>query len=123
MILAQHGAAVTVTGRSLVDLEQVVRSIEQVGGRGLAVAGDISNVDHARGVVEQTVARFGGVDVLVNSAAHIGGFHDVAGMPEAEWRDVLSVNLDGVFFICKYAVPEMIKRGGGSVIHISSVEG
>lgn len=122
-VLARHGAAVTVTGRDAEALARVVAAIESAGGRALAIPGDIAQAEHGRAVVEQAVARFGGVDVLVNSAAHIGGGHDAEAMPESEWREVLSVNLDGVFYISKYALREMVKRGGGSIIHISSVEG
>jgi NAD(P)-dependent dehydrogenase (short-subunit alcohol dehydrogenase family) len=84
---------------------------------------DTSRPEQARSTVAETVARYGGLDVLVNSAAHLGGMHDAAAMSETEWRDVLSVTLDGVFYCSKAAVPEMIKRGGGAVIHIASVEG
>jgi len=84
---------------------------------------DTSQPDQVRLAIEQVVTRFGGLDVLVNSAAHVGGLHDVATQSEAEWRAVLSVTLDGVFYCSKYAVPEMIKRGGGAIIHIASVEG
>lgn len=84
---------------------------------------DVSQAKEAQNAVEQVVAAFGGLDVLVNCAAHLGGFHDAASMSEVEWREVLNVTLDGVFYCSKFALPEMIKRGGGSIIHIASVEG
>ncbi|HMN29256.1 MAG TPA: SDR family oxidoreductase [Caldilineaceae bacterium] len=79
--------------------------------------------EQALRAVAEATAAFGGLDILVNAAAHLGGFHSVATMPEAEWRTVLQVTLDGVYHCSKYAVPEMVKRGGGSIIHIASVEG
>jgi NAD(P)-dependent dehydrogenase (short-subunit alcohol dehydrogenase family) len=68
-------------------------------------------------------ASFGGLDILVNGAAHLGGFHDAATMTTEEWRSVLSVTLDGAFYCSRAALPHMLKRGGGSIIHIASVEG
>lgn len=90
---------------------------------GLYLHCDTAQPQQTRDAVDATVARFGGLDILVNNAAHLGGVHDAASMPEAEWRAVLSVTLDGVFYCSKYAVPAMITRGGGSILHIASVEG
>lgn len=108
----------------------VVADINEGGGRataaeigGLFVRCDTAQPEAARDAVAQTVTTFGGLDILINSAAHLGGYHDAAAMPESEWRAVLSVTLDGVFHCSKYALPELIRRGGGSVVHIASVEG
>ena len=108
----------------------VVADVNEAGGRETAAAAsgvfvrcDTARPDQARAAVEACATAFGGLDVLVNCAAHLGGMHDVAAMPEAEWREVLSVTLDGVFHCSKYAVPEMVKRGGGAIVHIASVEG
>lgn len=84
---------------------------------------DTSQPDQARAAVERTAAEYGGPDILVNCAAHLGGPHDAAATSPSVWRDVLSVTLDGVFYCSKHAVPEMIKRGGGAIVNISSVEG
>ncbi len=91
--------------------------------RGIFVRCDTSRPEDARAAVERTVAAYGGLDILVNGAAHLGGYHDARAMPEEEWRAVLSVTLDGVFHCSKYALTEMLKRGGGSIVHIASVEG
>ncbi len=84
---------------------------------------DTAQIAQAEAAVAQTVELFGGLDILVNAAAALGGMNSVATMPQAEWRAILSVTLDGVYHVSKFAVPEMIKRGGGSIIHISSAEG
>ncbi len=108
---------------SIADINDVNgRETAQAAG-GLFVHCDTSQPEQARLAVAQTVTAFGGLDVLVNSAAHLGGLHDAAAMPEDEWRAVLSVTLDGVFYCSKYAVPAMRERGGGSIVHIASVEG
>jgi NAD(P)-dependent dehydrogenase (short-subunit alcohol dehydrogenase family) len=64
----------------------------------------------------------GTVDILVTAAAHLGGYHDVAAMPETEWRDVMRVSLDGVYLVSHHFLP-LMRRPGGSIVHIASVEG
>lgn len=100
--------------------------------QGAATAGEIGGVffscdtsrpDDVRVAVARVEADLGGVDILVASAAHLGGPNDVATMPEAEWREVMAVTLDGVFHSARYAVPAMIRRGGGAIVLIASVEG
>jgi NAD(P)-dependent dehydrogenase (short-subunit alcohol dehydrogenase family) len=97
------------------------RHAEAIGG--LFVYCDTSQAEQAASAVTQTVAAFGGLDILVNAAAHLGGYHDAAAMSVEEWRAVLAVTLDGVFFCAKYAAQEMLRRGGGAIVNIASVEG
>ncbi len=107
-----------------------IADINEAGGQataaeigGVFVRCDTSQPEAACEAVAQTVTAFGGLDILINSAAHLGGYHDVAAMPEGEWRAVLSVSLDGVFHCSKYALPELVRRGGGSAVYIASIEG
>ena len=115
---AQEGAQVMVA-----DINDAAGQATATAANGRFVHCDTSQPEQTQAAVAQTAAAFGGLDILVNGAAHLGGMNSVATMPEAEWRAVLSVTLDGVFYASKYAVPEMIKRGGGSIIHIASAEG
>src|SRR5439155_8367445 len=77
------------------------------------------DVDHA---VAAAVARFGGLDVLINNAG-VGIFADVADMTPAQWAEVIETNLTGVFNGCHAAIPHMRRRGGGFIINISSLAG
>lgn len=115
---AQEGAKVTVA-----DINDKAGQATASEAEGIFVSCDTSQPEQVRAAIAQTVNAYGGLDILVNAAAHLYGLHNAADMPEAEWREVMSVTLDGVFYCSKYAVPEMIKRGGGSIIHIASVEG
>jgi NAD(P)-dependent dehydrogenase (short-subunit alcohol dehydrogenase family) len=91
--------------------------------QGLFIGTDISNAEQVKAAVSRTVGEVGGLHVLVNSAANLGGYHSATAMPEKEWRDVLSASLDGVFYASKYAGIEMKSNGAGSIVTISSVEG
>jgi NAD(P)-dependent dehydrogenase (short-subunit alcohol dehydrogenase family) len=115
---AQEGAKLTVGD---VNDEQGKKTAADVAG--IYVHCDISQPRDAIAAVRRTVTEHGGLDILVNCAAHIGGLCDVATMEESEWREILDVTLDGAFYCSKYAVPEMIRGGGGAILHIASVEG
>jgi NAD(P)-dependent dehydrogenase (short-subunit alcohol dehydrogenase family) len=115
---AQEGADVVVA-----DINTTGGQATATEAQGIFVQCDTAQPQQAREAVDRCVATFGGLDILVNGAAHLGGMHDAATMDETEWRAVLGVTLDGVFYCSKYAVPAMLKRGGGSIIFIASVEG
>jgi NAD(P)-dependent dehydrogenase (short-subunit alcohol dehydrogenase family) len=90
---------------------------------GLFVRCDTGQADQAANAVAQTVAMFGGLDILINAAAHLGGNHDAVEMSTEEWRAVLGVTLDGVFYCSKYAAQAILQRGNGAIVNIASVEG
>jgi NAD(P)-dependent dehydrogenase (short-subunit alcohol dehydrogenase family) len=115
---AQEGAKVAIA-----DINDADGQSAAAEAGGVFVHGDTSQWEQAQTAIQTVVSAFGGLDILVNSAAHVGGMHDAAAMSEVEWREVLSVTLDGVFYCSKYAVLEMLKRRGGSILHIASVEG
>ena len=84
---------------------------------------DVSKKDQIVQLIQKIKINYKSLDILINCAANIGGYDNVMDISEREWRNVLSVSLDGVFFCSKYVLPEMIKIGSGSIINISSVEG
>lgn len=122
-VFAREGAAVVVTGRRKDMVEAVTRTIEQAGGRALAVAGSVTDEAHARSAVDQAVRTFGKLDILVNNAA-IGVFgkllHET---PDEDWDQMLAINLTGVFRMTRAAIPALLRAGGGSIVNISSVGG
>lgn len=84
--------------------------------------GDISKITDVENAVRTTVERFGGVDILVNNAG-IQTFGDPVTTTEEVWDKTMNVNLKGHWLMSKYAIPEMLKRGKGSIVNISSVQG
>ena len=86
----------------------------------LAVRADVRDPAEAQRLIDETVQRFGGLDVLVNNAG-IGRFANVADMPLEHWREIVETNLSGVFYCSRAAIPAMKARGGGSIVNISSL--
>jgi NAD(P)-dependent dehydrogenase (short-subunit alcohol dehydrogenase family) len=117
--LRDRGGQVTITGRSETDLKTAAQAL---GADVHAVAADVREPAHAQRIVDETVRRFGGVDVLVNNAG-VGAFAHVADMSVDDWRQIIDTNLSGVFYCTRAAIPEMRRRGGGFVINISSLAG
>ncbi len=118
-LFAKEGAAVALTGRSRERGEEVAQDILRAGGRALFIRADVRVADDCRRVVEDTLERFGRIDVLFNNA---GVFHPktVPECTEEEWDETIDSSLKGAFLMSKYVLPSMIERGSGSIIHNSS---
>src|SRR5262245_4972460 len=121
--LVADGATVSITGKSEAHLSAARPAIEGAGpGRVETLCADVRRYEEVQRAVEGTVARFGGLDVLVNNAG-VGIFADVADMSPAQWTEVIETNLTGVFHMCHAAIPHLRRRGGGFIINISSLAG
>ncbi|HEX2032551.1 MAG TPA: glucose 1-dehydrogenase [Chloroflexota bacterium] len=122
---ARQGAAVTIADVDEGAGQEAVRQLEAAGGRGRLVAGDVSQSPVCRRVVEETVASFGGIDVLFNNVGiqPQDSYLTVEETPEEVWDRILDVNLKSYFLMAKYAIPEIRKRGGGVIINNASVQG
>lgn len=118
-LFAKEGAAVAITGRNKERGEQVVQAINDAGGEAMFLKADVRFADDCRQAVEQTLERFGRIDVLFNNA---GVFYpkSVPECTEEEWDETIDSSLKGAFLMSKYALPSMIERGSGSIIHNSS---
>ena len=114
-----EGAAVAITGRNAGRGEQLVETIAANGGEALFIRSDVRIADECRRAVEQTLERFGKIDVLFNNA---GVFHpkSVPECTEQEWDETIDSSLKGAFLMSKYVLPSMIEQGSGSIIHTSS---
>jgi len=117
--LAAEGATTVLTARAAQDAERAAREIGR-GARGLAC--DVRSQEQVERLFRALDEIAGGLDVLVNNAG-IGRFAPVAEMDPEDWRAVIETNLHGVFYCCREAVPRMRRRGGGSIINISSLAG
>lgn len=119
--LVETGHAVVVADRSLAEAERVARSL---GDRAFAVEADVTSEASCRRMAETASRRFGRLDFAVNSAG-VGNADSspAAEIPFAEWRRVLSVNLDGLFLSMAAEIAQMSQGAGGSIVNIASVMG
>lgn len=122
LMFTKEGAAVAVSGRRQSKLLETVRLIKEDGGRAYHVVGDISKVGDTEKIVKETVKEFGGLDILVNNAG-VFRRNPIADFTEEDYDYLMDINLKGTFFMCRYSVPELQKRGSGSIINISSISG
>lgn len=122
VLLAASGASVVVGGRDRERTEAVVDAIRSTGGSAAPAIGDVADSAQARTLVDIAVAEFGGLDIVVNAA---GVIHraDAEGTSDDDWRRVLSINVDGTFYVSRAAVPALRERSGGVIVNISSTCG
>jgi meso-butanediol dehydrogenase/(S,S)-butanediol dehydrogenase/diacetyl reductase len=117
---AREGARVTVADFNTDGGEETAETIRANGGEAVFVRSDVSQEDDCRRVVEATVDAFGRVDVLFNNAGINPMEGSVVDMSVADWRRVLAVNVDSIFFCSRFAIPEMRRNGGGRIINTAS---
>jgi 3-oxoacyl-[acyl-carrier protein] reductase len=121
--LAAGGAAVMVNAHTSREAaEETVRLIEAAGGEAALFMADVTDAEAVARMVDETVSRFGRLDLLVNNAA-VRSETPFAQTTLAEWRGVLSTVLDGAFICTQAVLPHLIKAGGGSVINIGGLTG
>jgi NAD(P)-dependent dehydrogenase (short-subunit alcohol dehydrogenase family) len=119
-VLARRGAFVAILEIDLEAAEIVRNGIQRAGGRAAIWACDISKAGDVQSVVDRLVQEHGRLDVLVNSAG-IGLIRPVADATEEEFDRLASINLRGMWLCCKFAIPQMQRQKGGSIINIASV--
>lgn len=120
LALAQAGADVIVNGREAAKLAPVAAEIAKLGVKSHAVAADLGRRDDVERLIQAAVSWQGHLDVLVNNAGIIRR-RPAAEHSDADWDDVLHVNLDGVFVACRAAGRHMLERGSGKIVNIASL--
>lgn len=122
---AREGARVVVTGRSVERGEAVVADIKRQGGEAVFIRADIGREEEVRGLIEEAVRHHGRLTTLINNAASLdliaGGMDHAVDKHDTEsWEKILRLCLTSVMWASKYAIPEIRKAGGGSIIHVGS---
>jgi 3-oxoacyl-[acyl-carrier protein] reductase len=119
--LAARGASVVVNGRTdRTAVDNVVAQINATGGQAIGCLADVSHPAATSAMIEAAVAAFGGIDILVCNAG-LRRQTPFLEMSFAEWREILSVALDGAFILAHAAVPHMLERGGGAIVALSGI--
>lgn len=121
--LSRAGAAVVVNYLTSADAaNDAVKEIEDAGGKAFAYAADVSKCDEVEAMVAEAVARFGGVDILVNNA-NIRSYRPLLEISLEEWRSVMATSLDGFFHCVRTCAPHMIERGHGTIVNMGGGSG
>ena len=119
---AKAGADVVVASRKIENLEPVAAEIKKLGRRSFALALDVRQEDAVKELVARTVTDLGRLDVMVNNAGASFRANPEDISPNG-WNTVVQINLNGVFFGCKWAGRQMMTQGGGVIINVSSIAG
>ena len=120
--LAQHGADVVITSRTLSKLEPVAKEIEALGRKSAAVVSDVTDENSVQAMVDEVMNRFSHIDILVNAAGMIIRAQSES-ISIADWKKVMEFNAMGTFICCQKVGQVMIKQQKGKIINISSVRG
>ncbi len=119
-LLAREGAKVVLTDIDEAGIREAAEEIKRTGAKAIYVKHDVTSETEWSRLIERTLKEFGRLDVLVNNAGVII-YKKILDTSLAEWKRLMSVNLDGVFLGTKFAIDAMRKSGGGSIINIASV--
>lgn len=120
ILFAKEGAKVAAIDRNLEAAEETVSMILKEGGEATAIQADVTKEADAKKLVEETISKYGKLDIVFNN---VGGAWGGTGLSVTveEWDATMDLNLKSVLLVCKYAVPEMIKNGGGTIVNNSSM--
>jgi NAD(P)-dependent dehydrogenase (short-subunit alcohol dehydrogenase family) len=130
-IFAAEGAKVVGVSRTQKNLDETLAAVKAAGGEGMVVAGDLAKPEAAEKVVAETLKAYGKIDVLVNSAGvgyswlekSPGSMGPVTDTTPEKWHEVMAINLDSTFYMCRQVIPHMQKQKTGSIVNVTSISG
>ena len=120
--LASGGAAVVACGIDRTANTAMRKGFDEAGHRSLVIDADVSLEADVRDAVAEAVRRFGGLDIIVNSAA-VHPYGTATSTDFETWNRAMAVNVGSIYLTAHFGIPEMIKRGGGAIVSVSSVQG
>ncbi len=101
------------------DAEDTKRLVEEAGRKAVLVRGDLQSAEHCRKVIDKAASELGGIDILVNNAAHQATFSSIEEIPDEEWELTFRVNIHAMFYLTKAAVAHM--KSGSAIINTASI--
>lgn len=101
------------------DAEETKSWVEKAGRKAILVPGDIQYAPHCKNIIDTAVSQFGGIDILVNNAAHQASFSDIGEISDEEWEVTFRTNIHAMFYLTKAAVPHM--KPGSAIINTTSI--
>jgi NAD(P)-dependent dehydrogenase (short-subunit alcohol dehydrogenase family) len=120
LLFAKEGAEIILSGRNLERGEELVIEIEKMGGRAVFIPGDVAEMAYNKNLVKTAIQHFGKLDGLVTHAGMLG-LGSITNLDPSLWQKTFSVNVDAVFYLLKFAIPEMLKRPTASVVINASI--
>lgn len=120
VLFAREGAKVACVDRNLAAAEETVATIKSAGGEATAIQADVTKESDAQRLIEVTVSRYGKLDILFNNVGGARGSTSLS-VTVQDWDATFDLNLKSVLLVCKYAVPEMIRNGGGTIVNNASM--
>ncbi|MFC4321807.1 3-ketoacyl-ACP reductase [Litchfieldia salsa] len=120
--LANEGVNIGLLARTEKDLVEVAKEIEALGVKVAYATADVSSMEEVNSAVESLTAALGTFDILINNAG-IGKFGKFLELDPAEWKQIIDVNLMGVYYVTRAVLPQLIEKNGGDIINISSTAG
>lgn len=117
---AAEGARLAICARNKNDLKAVAAEVESLGAPCLAVKIDLADLDAAIKLVDSVHRTYGKIDVLINNASILGPRETIMEYPEADWAEVMDVNVNSVFWVTKETLGKMVPQESGSIINVSS---
>jgi dehydrogenase/reductase SDR family protein 4 len=121
--LAEFGAKTVVSSRKQEAVDAVAESFVSDGLVATGIAANVGSIEDIHKLIDKTVETYGGLDIIINNAAANPVFGPIQNTDERAFDKIIDVNLKGPFELCKKAYPILKQRGGGSIIHISSIGG
>jgi len=123
LLFTNEGAKVVVADNAISSGEETLSMIKRDGGEALFIKTDVSLEDDIKKMIEAAVDNYGKLDILFNNAGIADTLASTHEVNVSEWHRIININLNGVFLGMKYAIPEMLKIGGGAIINASSLAG
>lgn len=130
-LFAAEGAKVVGVSRTRANLDETLAQVQVAKGEGRVVAADLATPQGAEAAVAEALKAYGRIDILVNSAG-VGyswmakspdSMNDIVGTSPEKWHEVMAINLDSTFYMCRLVVPQMQKQGGGAIVNVASISG
>lgn len=121
-LFAENGASVVLAGRNVENGIAIEREISSKGGRAKFIQCDVSDSLQAQHLIEKSIKEFGQIDILFNNAGVMLPSMEVERMPIGDWKRTFEINIDGIFYVTKYAKPYLL-QSKGSIINNASIAG
>ena len=120
-LFAEQGADLLLVGRRIAPLRDAAAEAAELGRKAVAHSADMEDGDAAAAITDVAIAEFGRVDILVNNAGHSSKVRSMLHIGPEEWDSVFRVNVEGVYRLTQTAVRDMVTRGSGTVVTVSSM--